>query len=128
MLEDDKIDVMSIRRAIEKLKITNPLVVCENGEKGLDYLNNSDNKRPCLILLDMNMPKMNGIEFLRIIKSHEQLKVLPVVVLTSSKEEQDKFESFGLGVAGYIIKPTDPQSFVDVLHVIDIYWTLSEQP
>ncbi|MBL4608457.1 MAG: response regulator, partial [Pseudomonadales bacterium] len=85
-------------------------------------------RRPCLILLDMNMPKMNGIEFLRIIKSNDLLKVLPVVVLTSSKEEQDKFESFGLGVAGYIIKPTDPQSFVDVLHVIDVYWTLSEQP
>lgn len=128
LLEDDQIDVISTRRALTSLKITNPLVVCENGEEGLKYLNNSDNQRPCIILLDINMPKMNGLEFLEVIKHDESLKILPVVMFTSSKEEQDRLESFGLGVAGYIVKPTDPKAFVDVLHVIDIYWTLSEQP
>ncbi len=128
LLEDDQIDVMSVKRALKELKITNPIIVCENGEEGLEYLNNARNKRPCLILLDINMPRMNGIEFLRIIKQNKQLKVLPVVVLTSSKEEQDKLETFGLGICGYIIKPTDSKAFIGILHIIDIYWTLSEQP
>jgi len=128
LLEDDQIDVMSVKRAIKKLKITNPIIVCENGEEGLEYLNDARNKRPCLILLDINMPRMNGIEFLRIIRQNEQFKVLPVVVFTSSKEEKDKLETFGLGIGGYIIKPTEPKAFVAVLHIIDVYWTLSEQP
>jgi len=128
LLEDDQIDVMSIKRSLKKLKIINTLVVCGNGEEGVKYLNNAASKRPCLILLDINMPRMNGLEFLKIIKQDARLKLLPVVVFTSSKEEQDKLESFGLGISGYIIKPADPRAFTDVLHVIDIYWTLSEQP
>ncbi len=128
LLEDDQIDIMSIKRAFKELKITNPLIVCKNGEEGLRYLNKADSKIPCLILLDINMPKMNGIEFLKIIKKDSQFKFFPVVVLTSSKESQDKFDTFGMGVAGYILKPADHKKFIEAVRTIDIYWTLSEQP
>ena len=128
LVEDDKIDVMTMQRAIKDLKITNPLEITGNGEEALNHLNKIDNELPCLILLDINMPKMNGIEFLKIIKKNDRLKVLPVVVLTSSKEEQDKLDSFGLGIAGYMLKPADYKKFVEVIRAIDIYWTASEQP
>ncbi len=128
LVEDDKIDVMTVQRAIKDLKITNHLEITGNGEEALNHLNKIDNELPCLILLDINMPKMNGIEFLKIIKKNDRLKVLPVVVLTSSKEEQDKLDSFGLGIAGYMLKPADYKKFIEVIRVIDIYWTASEQP
>ena len=128
LVEDDKIDVMSVQRAIKDLRITNHLEITGNGEEALTYLNKTNNKLPCIILLDINMPKMNGIEFLKIIKKVDRLKVLPVVVLTSSKEEKDKLDSFGLGIAGYMLKPADYKKFVEVIRVIDIYWTASEHP
>ena len=128
LLEDDQVDFMAIKRAFKELKITNQLVVCENGEEGLKYLNSAESKKPCLILLDINMPKMNGIEFLKIIKKDSQFKCLPVVVLTSSKEAEDKFDSFGMGVAGYILKPADHKKVIEVVQTINLYWTLSEQP
>lgn len=128
LVEDDKIDIMTVKRAFKDLKITNLLKITKNGEEALESLNNVENERPCLILLDINMPKMNGIEFLRIIKQDNRLKVLPVVVLTSSKEEQDKFDSFGLGISGYILKPASYEKFVEVIRTINLYWTVSEFP
>jgi len=123
-----KIDVKTIKRALKELKITNPIEVCENGLEGLEYLNNSKNKKPGIILLDLNMPKMNGLEFLQERQKNKNLKLIPVVVLTTSKTEQDKIESFKLGVAGYMIKPVDYLKFVEVIKTIDLYWTLSELP
>ena len=128
LIEDDKIDVKTIKRAFKELKITNPVEVCENGLEGLEYLNNSSNMIPGIILLDINMPKMNGLEFLKERQKNEKLKLIPVVVLTTSKAEQDKIESFKLGVAGYMIKPVDYLKFVEVVKTIDLYWTLSELP
>ena len=128
LIEDDKIDVITIKRAFKELKITNPLNVCENGLEGLEYLQNSVNDRPRIILLDLNMPKMNGIEFLQERQKDKFIKLIPVVVLTTSKAEQDKVESFNLGVAGYMIKPVDYLQFVDVIKTINLYWTLSELP
>ncbi len=92
------------------------------------FLRAPENESPCIILLDLNMPRMNGIEFLRVAKQDETLKRIPVVVLTTSGEEQDKVDSFDLGVAGYMIKPVDYQQFVEVMRTIDLYWTLSELP
>jgi len=83
---------------------------------------------PDLVLLDIGLPKMNGIEFLKIAKADETLKKIPVVVLTTSKDEQDKVETFNLGVAGYIAKPTNYKKFVETVRTIDLYWTLSELP
>jgi len=128
LLEDDSIDAMTIKRALKDIKMSNPLVHVPNGEEGLTYLNNGDNAKPCVILLDLNMPKMNGFEFLKIAKTDEKLKQIPVIVLTTSKDEQDKVESFQLSVAGYIVKPTDYKKFVDAVKTLDLYWTLSELP
>src|SRR4030065_440531 len=105
LVEDDQVDAMTVRRALKELHVMNPLQHVENGEEALNFLRNPANPRPCLILLDLNMPIMGGIEFLQIAKHDESLKGIPVVVLTTSEEQEDKVESFQLGVAGYMRKP-----------------------
>jgi len=128
LVEDDRVDVMTVRRALKEIKVTNRLDVAGNGEEALAHLRDPHNESPCLILLDLNMPRMNGIEFLRVAKQDEALKKIPVVVLTTSRDEQDRLDSFDLGVAGYMIKPVDYAQFVEVIKTIDLYWTLSEFP
>jgi CheY-like chemotaxis protein len=128
LVEDDTIDAMTVRRAFRDLKVTNPLVHTVNGEEALAYLRDAAKDKPCLILLDLNMPKMNGIEFLTVAKADPVLKKIPVVVLTTSSEERDVVESFRLSVAGYIIKPVDYRNFVEAIRTINMYWTLSEMP
>ena len=128
LVEDDQIDAMTIKRALKELHIVNKLYVTKNGEEALEFLKNYENKIPGLILLDINMPKMNGIEFLNIAKQDDKFKKIPVIVLTTSKEEQDIVESFKLSAAGYMIKPVDYHQFVEVVRTIDIYWTLCELP
>ena len=128
LVEDDTVDVMTVKRAFKEIKVTNPLTVAANGEEALAYLRDKKNKKPGIILLDLNLPKMNGIEFLEVAKKDEALKSIPVVVLTTSREEQDKINSFGLSVAGYMIKPVDYKQFVEVLRIINLYWTISELP
>ena len=128
LVEDDSIDAMTVKRAFKDLKATNPLVHSVNGEEALDYLRNESNKKPCVILLDLNMPKMNGVEFLKIVKSDDMLKKIPVVVLTTSTEESDVVESFELSVGGYIVKPVDYKNFVEAIRTVELYWTLSKLP
>ncbi len=128
LVEDDRVDAMTIKRAFRDLRVTNRLDVVGNGEEALEYLRNPENEKPYIILLDVNMPRMNGIEFLRIAKKDETLKRIPAVVLTTSKGEQDKVDCFNLCVAGYMIKLVDYQQFVEVVKTIDLYWTLSELP
>ncbi len=128
LVEDDRVDVMTVKRALNDIRVSNPLVTVENGEEALKYLRNPESKRPCIILLDLNMPIMNGIEFLQVVKHDEILKRIPVVVLTTSGEQQDKLNSFDLGVAGYMAKPVDYRQFVEVMRTIDAYWTISEVP
>ena len=128
LVEDDVVDVMTVKRALKDLKVTNPLIVAGNGEEALEYLRDGKNKKPGIILLDLRMPKMNGVEFLKVAKQDGALRSIPVVVLTTSQEDQDKVDSFDLGVAGYMIKPVDYQQFVEVIRTIDLYWTLSELP
>ena len=128
LVEDDQVDTMTVRRALKELHVTNPLQHVENGEEALSFLRNPANQQPCLILLDLNMPIMGGIEFLQIAKKDEALKGIPVVVLTTSEEQEDKVESFQLGVAGYMRKPVDYPNFVEMIRAIDAYWTISELP
>ncbi|MDE2118211.1 MAG: response regulator [Betaproteobacteria bacterium] len=128
LVEDDQVDVMTVKRALKEIHVTNPMVNRENGEEALKYLRNPQSDKPCIILLDLNMPIMNGIEFLRVVKHDAQLKRIPVVVLTTSEEQQDKVNSFDLGVAGYMAKPVDYRQFVEVMRTIDAYWTISEVP
>lgn len=128
LVEDDAIDRMTVERALKEIKVTNRLDMVKNGEEAVDFLRDASNVRPGIILLDLNMPKMNGIEFLKVIKADDDLKRIPVIVLTTSKDERDRVDSFNLGVAGYMLKPVDYLQFVEVVRTIDLYWTLSELP
>lgn len=133
LLEDDQVDVMTVKRAFKVNKITNPLLVVTNGEEGLKFLRHKDafsdpekSPRPGIILLDLNMPVMNGIDFLKVVKADDCLRRIPVIVLTTSKADEDRVESFNLSVAGYIIKPVEFEKFVEAVKTISLYWTLSE--
>jgi CheY-like chemotaxis protein len=128
LLEDDNVDAMTVIRAMKELKVSNPLVRVVNGEEAILYLQDDANVKPCVILLDLNMPKMNGVEFLKIIKADPILRGIPVVVFTTSKGDQDKNECFDLGIAGYIVKPVGYQRFLEAMRILDLYWTLSEMP
>lgn len=128
LVEDDVVDAMTVKRALKELKVANPLVHVSNGEEALEYLKDTSKPRPCLVLLDINMPRMNGIELLRTMKTDEQLRLIPVVMLTTSTNDRDIVESFHLSVAGYMIKPVDYRQFVETMRTIDTYWKLSRRP
>jgi len=128
LVEDDIVDVMSVKRALRDLNVPSPLEVAGNGEEALARLRKPDHPLPGIILLDLNMPRMNGIDFLKILKADEHLRRIPVVVLTTSKEENDRIESFNLSVAGYMIKPVEYSGFVEVVRTIQRYWNQSEMP
>ena len=128
LVEDDRIDAMTVQRALKDIKVANQVIIRENGEEALEYLRDEANLKPAIILLDLNMPKMNGIEFLEIAKTDDSIRKIPVIVLTTSHGEWDRLQSFDLGAAGYMVKPVDYTQFVEVIRVIDLYWTLSELP
>lgn len=128
IIEDDRVDALTIIRALKEIHVNNDTVHVENGEEAIAYLKDTQKPMPCIILLDLNMPRMNGIEFLKELKADEVFRKIPVVVLTTSKDEQDKIYSFDLGVSGYMVKPVDYQQFVEIIRTIDLYWTLSESP
>jgi CheY-like chemotaxis protein len=127
LVEDDEVDVMNVERAFQKNNIDYPLFYASNGKEALEMLHTGavpDERR--LVLLDLNMPKMNGIEFLRELRADPDLRSTVVVVLTTSSEERDKVEAYELNVAGYILKPVTFSSFVDVISRLDAYWSQNE--
>ena len=132
LVDDDEVDVMTVKRAFKKNNITSPLFVASNGLEALALLRS--NEMPLLpghrrlILLDLNMPKMGGIEFLRELRADPELRPLPVIVLTTSNEDKDKVEAYNLNVAGYIIKPVTFAKFVEAVGTLNKYWSLSEMP
>ena len=128
LLEDDTVDAMTVKRALKELHILNPLVRVANGEEALVYLKDDGREKPCVILLDLNMPKMNGIEFLKVAKADEKLKRIPAIVLTTSKDDQDRLTTFKLSIAGFVVKPVDYIKFVEAMKIVNLYWTLSELP
>ena len=128
LVEDDRVDAMTVTRALKEINVTTALAHVENGEEALAYLNDDTQKNPCILLLDLNMPRMNGIEFLSIMKKDDAIKNIPVIVLTTSKDEGDRLESFNLSIAGYMVKPVDYIQFVEVMKTIQTYWSLSEMP
>ncbi|HEX2092944.1 MAG TPA: response regulator [Longimicrobiaceae bacterium] len=129
LVEDDEVDVMNVRRAFKKANICNPLFVAGNGIEGLELLRGDEIPRERrLILLDLNMPRMNGIEFLRELRADEELKYIPVVVLTTSDDERDRVDAYNLNVAGYILKPVTFVNFVEAMATLNKYWTLVEMP
>ena len=134
LVEDDEVDVMNVKRAFKKYKITNPLFVAGNGIEALEMLSHKDGNPPVvpenrrLVLLDLNMPKMNGLEFLKELRENKNLKRTPVIVLTTSDEDRDRIEAYNLNVAGYILKPVTFVNFAEVMVALNKYWALCEMP
>ena len=129
LVEDDDVDVMNIRRAFKKGNITNPLFTAGNGLEALEMLRGDEMpKTRRLVLLDLNMPRMNGIEFLRELRADPELSPTPVVVLTTSDAERDKVEAYNLHVAGYLLKPVTFGSFCETMASLNKYWALVEMP
>ncbi len=134
LVEDDEVDVMNVKRAFKKYKITNPLFLAGNGIEALYMLQSQNGEPPLvpenrrLILLDLNMPKMNGLEFLQELRQNEELKRTPVIVLTTSDEDRDRIEAYNLNVAGYILKPVTFVNFAEVMVALNKYWALCEMP
>ena len=133
LVEDNKHEVLFVRRAFEVNKITNPLYVVSNGQQCIDFLCHKGEyvdafqyPRPGIILMDINMPIMNGLEALSIIKSDETFKTIPVIMLTSSAEEEARVKSYEYGCNTLIQKPVDFEKFAAAVRSIHIYWTLSE--
>ena len=134
LVDDDEIDVMNLKRAFKKNNILNPLYLAANGREALAILKNQGNDSPniplnrLIILLDLNMPEMNGIEFLQQLRADPLLNSIPVIVLTTSSEKQDRADAYRFNVAGYIIKPMIFNQFVETLGTLNRYWTLCEMP
>ena len=129
LVEDDDVDVMNVRRAFDKSHIANPLFVAGDGIQALAKLRSGEvpeGRR--LVLLDLNMPRMNGIEFLRELRKDPALRATSVVVLTTSKDERDKIDAYNLNVAGYLVKPVTFSNFCDLMVALNKYWTLVEFP
>jgi CheY-like chemotaxis protein len=126
LVEDDEIDVKALKWAFDKLKIANPLVVARDGVEAWEML--QDLPRPYLIITDINMPRMNGIELLRKIRQSEQFRDSIVFALTTSNDEQDKIDAYDLNVAGYMLKTDMGTSFTRAIELIDNFWRVVEFP
>ena len=134
LIEDDEIDIINVKRALKKNNIGNPLYLAANGVEALTLLRNEGHDslliplNRLIILLDLNMPRMSGVEFLEKLRADPSLKSIPVIVLTTSCEKQDRVDSYKFNVAGYIVKPMIFSQFVEMIDVINKYWTLCKMP
>ena len=130
LVEDNPTDVELVLRALKKNNLANKVFVVHDGAEALDYINRTGEYkqlpegRPKVILLDLKLPKVSGVEVLRTLKSHDATKLIPVVVLTSSKEEPDIQDCYNLGVNSYVVKPLDFDSFVNVVSELGLYWVI----
>jgi CheY-like chemotaxis protein len=134
MVEDDPRDVELTLTALEDYKLANEVVVCRDGQEALDYLysrgkfSHRVNENPAVMLLDLKLPKVDGLEVLHQIKTDERLRMIPVVVLTSSHEEKDMMRSYKLGVNAYVVKPVDFHEFVNAVRELGVFWAVINQP
>jgi CheY-like chemotaxis protein len=135
MAEDSEHDIIATKRAWKKNKIANPLYIVRDGEECLDYLyqrgkySESDSApRPGILLLDIKMPKMDGLAVLQHIRENRKLRYLPVIILTTSKAEEDRFRSYDLGANAYVTKPVGFQNFAEAVRTINLFWQLVELP
>ena len=130
LVEDNPDDAELTMRALKKNNLTNNILHLQDGEEALNYLfsNGRGPNLPKLILLDIKMPKVDGIEVLKRIKSDEQIRIIPVVLLTSSKEERDIIESYKLGANAYIVKPVEFDKFVKTVSELGFFWLMLNQP
>jgi CheY-like chemotaxis protein len=129
LIEDDELDVMNVQRAFRNSDKVSSIHVAGDGVDALEMLRQRDIPLGRLVvLLDVNMPRMNGIELLRELRADPELRFLPVVMLTTSNDERDKIDAYALNVAGYILKPVTFERFVECMKVIKLYWTMVEFP
>jgi CheY-like chemotaxis protein len=134
IVEDDPKDVELTLTALEEYNLANEVVVTRDGEEALDYLycrgnfNTRIGDNPAVLLLDLKLPKVDGLEVLQQIKSDEKLRMIPVVVLTSSREEKDMVASYKLGVNAYVVKPVDFHEFVNAIKELGIFWAIINEP
>lgn len=133
LVEDDEVDIMNVQRAFKKNNITNPLHVARNGLEALDLLRGKNGQialdpMPKIILLDINMPKMGGIEFLKEIRKDPKFNTTSIFIMTTSNEDSDKIAAYNLNVAGYILKPLSFENFVNSISILNHYWMLCERP
>jgi len=134
LVEDDLKDVELTLTALEEYNLANEVVVTRDGEEALDYLYrrgtfaSRSNGNPAVLLLDLKLPLVDGLEVLKQIKSEEKLKMIPVVVLTSSREERDMVASYKLGVNAYVVKPVDFHEFVNAIRELGVFWAIINQP
>jgi len=128
LVDDDDAEAMTVKRVFNELHVHNAFVRHSNGEDALGYLRSTKGKGPCVILLDLNMPRMNGIDFLATVKADAELRMLPVIILSVSNDENDKNRCFELCAAGYIVKPDKYEELVKAMNTLNTYWTLSELP
>jgi CheY-like chemotaxis protein len=132
LVEDDEVDIMNVQRAFKKNNILNPLFFASNGLEALEMLRGRDGRPSVipsyrrLILLDLNMPKMGGIEFLQQLRTDPSLQRIPVVILTTSDQDCDRMDAYKLNVAGYILKPVTFANFVEMMDALNRYWAFSE--
>lgn len=124
LIEDDNIEIMKLERTLAKLKLPHKITVAKNGEAALEALRS--NSLPDIILLDLNMPKMSGIEFLTILKKDEILKYLPTIILTTSENRADLLKCYQIGVAGYVIKPLKYEDYQSKLEKLFAYWDINQ--
>ena len=131
-VEDDDLDIIGLQRAFEAAKIANPITVAHDGIEALETLRGINGRarlpRPFIILLDLNMPRMDGIRFLQEIRRDEELKQSIVFIMTTSNADSDKVKSYELGVAGYIVKADPAKSFLEATALLDTYWKIVEFP
>jgi CheY-like chemotaxis protein len=134
LVEDDPRDVELTLAALGEYNLVNEVVVARDGKQALDYLYcreefvDRSNDNPAVMLLDLKLPKVDGLEVLERIKSDERLKMIPVVVLTSSQEEKDMMRSYALGVNAYVVKPVDFHEFINAVKQLGIFWAVVNEP
>ena len=135
LVEDDEVDIQAVKRAFKQHRVANTLHVTRDGEQALSYLRNegeyADREKappPSLILLDLRMPRMDGLELLRILKADPDFRVIPVVIFTSSREDVDIVNSYANGASSYLVKPVTFEKLLEAIKTFDLYWTLSELP
>ena len=125
LIEDDMIEVMKLSRATKSLRLNHKITEANNGEDALELLKKKDSL-PDIILLDLNMPKINGIEFLKILKDDDRLKYIPTIILTTSNNQLDLLECYKLGIAGYVLKPLKYEDYVSKIEKLLSYWSINE--
>lgn len=128
VIDDDEVDVVTVRRAFERKRIANRIYVAKDGIDALELLRSGEIQRPILILLDINMPRMNGLEFLRELRKDEEHHSHVVFVLTTSSDQSDIFDAYELNIAGYMLKTEVGDGFVDAIGLIESYWRIVEFP